>query len=464
MSNTKKKSKKRANGEGTFYQLADKTWVHQITVGRKPNGSPDRKTFSGKTRQVCIDRREAYKAEKAALEATLLTEKDLNQANEAEALRRGHSLASEICFNEAFLTWLKIFKSPPTKKTTTYSGYLDLFEDHFSVYFGEKMLWEISQEMIQEYYHSRQLEGARKDGKPGGLSAKTIKNHHMLLKDFFKYAMTKYELKSNPTLDTARPTVRMPKMRVLDTDEMVIFLREVLRETQRTAILFDLFTGLRIGELLALKVSDISPKTQTVEICRNITRVRTDAMDLLNPTITVLNYTPAKKTHLIVQDFPKTESSNTSVPLSDMLFELVAKHLFYLEQSGWPNPDNLLFPSTKGTHIDPRSYALRLKAISKRCEIKKVNPHALRHTFATRLVEQKTPLTTVMELMRHTSVATTQRYVASLTAEQRGAVKTLSEYWNPEALHDTEKLNGTRTRMKYSEVRLPSWLQNEPVR
>lgn len=46
-------TKRRSNGEGSYWQLPDKTWVHQITVGRKPNGAPERKSFKGRTKAIC---------------------------------------------------------------------------------------------------------------------------------------------------------------------------------------------------------------------------------------------------------------------------------------------------------------------------------------------------------------------------------------------------------------------------
>ena len=51
-------NKRRANGEGSWWQLPDRTWVHQITIGRKENGSPERKSFKGKTKAICKQRKE----------------------------------------------------------------------------------------------------------------------------------------------------------------------------------------------------------------------------------------------------------------------------------------------------------------------------------------------------------------------------------------------------------------------
>ena len=455
---------KRANGEGTFYQKEDKTWVHQVTVGRKPDGRPDRKTFTGKTRTACIERREAYEAEKTRVEVQAQAEEALRLEQLAEIQRKGRSFESEIPFNEAFLNWLKLYKSPPTKKATTYSGYLDIYEDHFEAFFGELALYEITPDVVQEYYNKKQEHGSRRDGLRGGLSPKTIRNHHMLLKDFFEYAVTKYKLSENPALKTERPAVVIPQMRVLDPDEMLVFMQEVARETQRVAILFDLFMGLRVGELLAAEVSDIKVKEQAIEVKRNITRVKTDSIDPKNPNIKIIGYNPEKKTHLVVQDTPKTKNSHRNVPIGDDLFLLLSKHLFFLDQSGWPNPYNLLFPSTTGGYIDPKSFEIRLKAVSERCGIPKVGPHALRHTFATRMIEGDVQLTTLMNLLGHASVATTQRYVTTLPEEKRKAVESMADYWNPEHLIQVRRLNGAKNRMRFEDVELPSWLQDAPVR
>ena len=78
----------------------------------------------------------------------------------------------------------------------------------------------------------------------------------MLLKDFFAYAMRKYQLPCNPTVDTTRPEVITPEMRVLSPSEMQVFIEEVMRETQRVAILTTLFVGFRVGEMLALKIAE----------------------------------------------------------------------------------------------------------------------------------------------------------------------------------------------------------------
>lgn len=450
-------TKRRSNGEGSYWQLADKSWVHQITVGRKEDGSPERKSFKGRTKAICKQRKEEWFAQQAAAREQEAENARREQEAQEHILRSGHSIESETLFEPAFMEWLRLYKSPPTRKPSTFASYMDTYNTHFSEFFGQMPLHAITQDVVQDYYQKKQLNGARRDGKKGGLSAKTIRNHHMILKDFFSYALKKYKLTENPTLETTRPEVVQKEMRVLDQDEMQIFIEEVMRETQRIAILTDLFVGFRVGELLALEIADFNLERQTLTINKNLIRVKTIALSLDNPNIRILNYNPAKKTHLIIQSTPKTKSSNRVIAISDGLCELLVRHIFTMAHSSWPNPDNLLFPSKTGTHIDPKSFDLRLKAVSKRCEIKKVNPHALRHTLATRLVEEKTPLNIVQGILGHASIETTRKYLHKNENVEREAIETMSDYLDIEKLTSAPRLNGTQKRAKFAGITLPDF-------
>lgn len=321
---------RRSNGEGSFYQKKDKSWVYQVTYGRKEDGSLYRKAFKGRTKTICKERRAQWEEEQARIKA----EEEAQAAESArlEELRAklGHPIEAEILFSEAFLKWLELYKSPPARKPSTYASYLDTYRIHFAEAFGNLPLYQITQDTIQDYYQRKQKNGGRLDGRKGGLSAKTIQNQHMLLKDFFAYAMRKYHLPCNPTIDTTRPEVITPEMRVLSPSEMQVFIEEVMRETQRVAILTTLFVGFRVGEVLALKISDLDLEKQTLSVTKNLIRVPTAAVSPENPNIEILNYDPKKKTHLIVQNTPKTSTSNREIAISDGLCELLIRHLFTL--------------------------------------------------------------------------------------------------------------------------------------
>lgn len=73
----------------------------------------------------------------------------------------------------------------------------------------------------------------------------------------------------------------------MSPSEMQIFMEEVMKETQRIAILTDLFVGFRVGELLALEIADLDLERQTLRINKNLIRVKTEALSLDNPNIRI---------------------------------------------------------------------------------------------------------------------------------------------------------------------------------
>ena len=97
---------RRSNGEGSFYQQKDKSWVYQVTYGRKEDGSPYRKAFKGRTKTICKERRAQWEEEQARIKA----EEEAQAAESArlEELRAklGHPIEAEILFSEAFLNGL----------------------------------------------------------------------------------------------------------------------------------------------------------------------------------------------------------------------------------------------------------------------------------------------------------------------------------------------------------------------
>ena len=63
----------------------------------------------------------------------------------------GHPIEAEILFSEAFLKWLELYKSPPARKPSTYASYLDTYRIHFAEAFGNLPLYQITQDVVQDY-------------------------------------------------------------------------------------------------------------------------------------------------------------------------------------------------------------------------------------------------------------------------------------------------------------------------
>ena len=124
----------------------------------------------------------------------------------------------------------------------------------------------------------------------------------------------------------------------------------------------------------------------------------------------------------------KTLRKMQETPVYENIWRLLMFHRQVQLHEGHPNPQNLIFPSKRGTYTDPRTYQKRVQAVCKRCELQGVNVHALRHTFATRLMEQNVPIRIIQNLMGHASIVTTERYSHVLDDEKRKAIDRMSGF------------------------------------
>lgn len=183
-----------------------------------------------------------------------------------------------------------------------------------------------------------------------------------------------------------------------------------------------------MGELLALTWDDVDFKKQSICISKNLERVQTYHEDGTHD-----------RTKLIVQDSAKSKKGIRTIPLQEDVFKMLVIHQQHQLDENLPNPLGLVFPSKVGTYTDPRTYQKRIAAVSKRCEILHVNVHALRHTFATRLVERRVSLKIIQNLLGHASIATAVRYTHALEDEKEKAVNRMNDIFQPAA----EKKNST---------------------
>jgi len=119
---------------------------------------------------------------------------------------------------------------------------------------------------------------------------------------------------------------------------------------------------------------------------------------------------------------PKSESSERDIPLQDFLLELLRKMKV--------KKDCEYIVSSKGKPVEPRSIQRRFKKLLLAAEVKEVNFHATRHTFATRALETGFDLKSLSELLGHSSATTTFKYAHSLDEHKRKCMNGLSEVFS----------------------------------
>ena len=155
-------------------------------------------------------------------------------------------------------------------------------------------------------------------------------------------------------------------------------------------ILTCLYTGLRVGEICALKWGDVNFDEKTINIHQTMQRLQcTESRE--------------KRTQILISN-PKSDSSVRRIPIPDELFNLIAQHRF---------PENAYFlTGTSKQYIEPRNMQNQFKKAISECGIETANFHALRHTFATRCVELGFDIKSLSEILGHSSVnITLNRYV-----------------------------------------------------
>lgn len=164
-------------------------------------------------------------------------------------------------------------------------------------------------------------------------------------------------------------------------------------------ILISLYTGLRLGEVLALKWQNVDMKNKLIYIDKTVSTISQN-----HKTLTI-------------ESSPKTQSSIREIPISKKLLDLM-KVLRKNSKSDY------VIVSHNGKQIQPRAYQKAFENLLKKLKIKHYGFHSLRHTFATRLLENGVDIKTISELLGHSSpTITLNRYVHTNLQNKRKAIE-----------------------------------------
>ena len=155
-------------------------------------------------------------------------------------------------------------------------------------------------------------------------------------------------------------------------------------------ILICMYTGLRIGEICALKWQDINLYDKYIYVNKTMGRIQ-----VLGDSKT--------KTKIVVSP-PKSISSIRKIPIPNEILNILTTYK--------NNPEAFLLTASDNKYIEPRNMENHFKAVIKKCGIENVTFHTLRHTFATRCVELGFDIKSLSEILGHASVnITLNRYV-----------------------------------------------------
>jgi integrase len=281
----------------------------------------------------------------------------------------------------------------PTLKFSTRTHYEYMLKVHLYPAFGDTQLRLISREAIQNLLAAKLR---------SGLSWKTVKHLRTSFGTILGAAEMWDLIESNPVRKTRLPRRGPQPEKAPIVPEQVRKLLDALAEPSRSLASLLVFTGLRVGEALALRWRD-------VDLEAGLLRVRQTVYE----------------GHF---DEPKTRRSNRTVPLAELCVQILAAR-----RPAVANPDALVFSTRNGSPLSRRNLLRRqLTPMAEALGIVGANWHWLRHANATLLDAVGTPLGTVQALLGHSSAEVTREvYLHSLPADAKRAVAGVEKLIGP---------------------------------
>ena len=281
--------------------------------------------------------------------------------------------------------WLLLNRSRVSE--STFVKYTTITEKHIKTKLGAIQVKALSTVLIERFAH--ELLCAER------LSPKTVRDILTVLRSILKYAAKHYP-SLFPTIEIVYPKNPKKEMRVLTKEEQSTFIEFLLKDTDecKFGVLLALLTGMRIGEVCALKWKDVSLDERFIQVSHTMQRLKN------------LTDQSSGKTKILISD-PKSDSSSRIIPLTNLALQLCKRQFVQC-------PEAFVLTGSSERYIEPRTLQNRLKRYTKNCDLKGVHFHVLRHTFATRCVEVGFEIKSLSEILGHASPQITlERYVHS---------------------------------------------------
>lgn len=296
-----------------------------------------------------------------------------------------------MLYKDLVLDWLKNQKI--YLKYSTFTNYCNISHNQIIPNLGDYEVDQLNNDILQEFILNRLKQG-RCDGK-GGISQKYAQDIIAVLK-----------LTLGKEVEIQLPYSPPKEVEIFEKSDQVALINSLQSKitNKNFGILLTIHTGLRIGELCALKWSDINFDTQLLHINKTIIRT----------------YTKEDGSKLNITA-PKTRSSIRTIPLNKwiMQYAVLLRGL-----------DNEYIVTGKEKYIEPNKYRLYYNRQLKDLDLPHRKFHSLRHTFATRCIECGCDYKSLSELLGHSNVSITMNlYVHPQLELKRKCVELLADYY-----------------------------------
>lgn len=414
------KGTRRGHGEGTKYQREDGYWIGQITLGKNDEGKQDRKTFSAKT------------------------EKDLNakmKEFQYKQMRGELPKTDTICLSSWMESWLENYKRPKLRQTT-YENYETIFKTHIQgTLFGRTQVQKLTTDQIQRFMKVKAEKGKliniKEEVEEQGekktitkqvespLSHRTVNLIHFLIQQALEQAKKNNLVSNNAANNCELYRSEKKEVKPLSREDVIKLLRTVKGHRLYTALILELNTGIRRGELLALRWDNVDLNEGAITIIENLVRIK-----------------GGSKIHK-----PKTKSSNRTIYLPEKVKTALEEHKALQEQEKTDLEDKrkklqdegkeaegykdegLVFCQLNGKPINPRNFQRTFNTwVSNAGLPEDIRFHDLRHTFITNMIGQGIDIKTAQSITGHSDTRTLlETYSHFINESQKKAARTMND-------------------------------------
>lgn len=337
-------AKRRGNQEGAIYERANGHWQAQISIDGR------RLSRSFPSKKEC-----------------LLWIKEITQQKE-EGLS---FLSANISLAEYLNQWLTSIK--PNLRPKTWLQYEGIINNHLSPYLGRVKLIDLKPATLQALY-TKKLEEGR--------GSRTVQLVHAVLHRSLGMAEKQGLIGRNPASKVEKPTIKRKEMAVLSDGEIRQMLFYAQGKQIGAILQLAVTTGMRQGEILGLKWSDVDWASSTIRVQRQLQRI--SGMGFVFPQ-------------------PKTQSGVRTVQIGATTLKMLMAHKDAQDSQLGPegNKQNLVFTSSIGTPKEPRVVHHEFKRILAEAHLPNMRFHDLRHTAASLMLMSGMQLIRIARQLGH---------------------------------------------------------------